>query len=353
MKNIMVVGASGALGRLVCNELQRLFDNQIKLIVTDYKMERGKRLADSFNSDTQFRYLNVDDVDNVKQVIKDVDLVVVILKQKIPAIQKACIENKIICIDVTPFYDFAEKVMDLDQGAIRNNIGSVIMSGFFPGLSGLMIKKAIMDFQEVTEVNMALLQNTNASVGVTGIVDMLNIISQPVTFHNEIEPGFTKKRKMHFVNHSKGKRVRLIDHSEIRLIHDKLINVQLYYWTSWNNNIFNSIVSLLNKMDLLKVMQKADKKLLSKTVKHNPNKDETAYLTVEVKGIAGGMKRTKIISAAASSDYFTTAMVTAAIAKISLHKNVIGVVCPFEITNLDEIISIMKSSDLIIEEFVM
>lgn len=45
MKKMMVVGASGVLGKLICMELLRVFEKQIKLIVTDYKNERGKRLA--------------------------------------------------------------------------------------------------------------------------------------------------------------------------------------------------------------------------------------------------------------------------------------------------------------------
>lgn len=105
---------------------------------------------------------------------------------------------------------FAEKVMKLE----KNGTGSVIMSGFFPGLSGLMVKKAISPFDEVTEVNVALLQNTNAKAGVAGIVDMLKIIAQPVSFQKRAQPGFTKKRKMPIKHHSEEIEVRLIDHSE-------------------------------------------------------------------------------------------------------------------------------------------
>ncbi|WP_158634048.1 saccharopine dehydrogenase NADP-binding domain-containing protein [Radiobacillus deserti] len=148
MKKIMVVGASGVLGKLVCIELLRIFENQIKLIVTDYKAGRGKKLATSFNKEVQFQYLDVSDKESVKEAIKNVDIVVVGLKQKLPHIQKVCIENEILSIDVTPFYDFLEKVIELNQSAEKNNIGSVIMSGFFPGLSGLMIKNAISNFKK-------------------------------------------------------------------------------------------------------------------------------------------------------------------------------------------------------------
>jgi len=48
MKKMMVVGASGVLGKLVCTELLRIFENQINLIVTDYKTERGKKFSRLF-----------------------------------------------------------------------------------------------------------------------------------------------------------------------------------------------------------------------------------------------------------------------------------------------------------------
>lgn len=35
MMKIMVAGASGVLGKMVCSELLRIFENQICLIVTD------------------------------------------------------------------------------------------------------------------------------------------------------------------------------------------------------------------------------------------------------------------------------------------------------------------------------
>lgn len=349
MKKIMVVGASGALGKLVCIELLRIFENKINLIVTDYKTTRGKKLADSFNRDVQFQYLDVNDEENVKQVIKNVDIVVVVLKQIIPNIQKSCIENKILCIDVTPFYDFIEKVNELNESAEKNDIGSVIMSGFFPGLSGLMVKEAVSNFQEVEEVSVGLLQNTNAKAGVSGILDMLKIIAQPINFQNKVISGFTKKRKMYFLNHYKEKEVRLIDHSERILLKDKLTTKPINYWTSWNINAFNKQVSLLRKIGFIGIIHKVNNKFLSKLVKHNPNKNENAFLTVEVKGIVDNKKRVKILSLSTFSDYHTTAMVTASLAKIAQHKNVKGVVCPFEVTSLDELLSVINCPNIVID----
>lgn len=347
----MVVGASGVLGKLVCTELLRIFENHIHLIVTNNKAERGKKLADSFNGDIHFQYLDVNMEENVNQVVKNVDIVIILVRQKMPNIQLSCIENRILCVDVTPFYEFAEKVMELNERAENNHTASVIMSGFFPGLSGLMVKAAVSNFQDVTEVNVGLLQNTNAKAGLSGILDMLTIIAQPVKFQNTVVAGFSKKRSMDFFT-IKEKEVRLIYHSETMLLKDNVTAEPINYWTSWNKEAFNKQVSLLRKMGLIGSMHKVNNKLLSMVVKHNLNKNEQAFLTVEVKGIVDNKERIKIFSLSTFSDYHTTAMVTAALAKVVYHKNVKGVVCPFDITNVDELLSIIDCSEIVVEEVV-
>nr|WP_106782991.1 saccharopine dehydrogenase NADP-binding domain-containing protein [Lysinibacillus timonensis] len=350
MKKVMVVGASGVLGQLVCAELLRIFENQIKLTVTDYKIERGKQLVNSFEGDVQFQYLDINDEENISQVIQNIDIVIVVLKQKTPLIQEACIYNKILCLDVTPFYGFVEKVIELNERAVNNQVGSVVMSGFFPGLSGLMVKRAMADFNEVNEINVGLLQNTNAKAGVSGILDMLTIVSKPVDVGDMWISGFTKKRKMQFLTPGRDKEVRLIHHSEKVLLSGRLTTNPIHYWTAWNSKPFNKLVSLFRQLGLLNQLHKLDHKILSKIVKHNPNQNESAFLTVEVKGIVGGEERIKRLSLASFSDYHTTAIVTAALAKIAHQQNVKGVACPFEITTLDELIFVMNCPNIVVEE---
>lgn len=351
MRKVIVVGASGVLGQLICTELLRIFDHQITLTITDYKPERGKKIADFLNGDVHFQYLDANNEDNINEVIKNVDIVIVALKQKHPYIQKACIENKIVCVDVTVDEDFMEDVNNLNQQAEENKVASIVMAGFFPGLSGLMVKKAVSTFEEITEINVGLLQNTNAKAGLTGILDMLNIITKPTHFENKRTSGFTIKKHMNFLTLLKPKQVRLIDHSEKMLLADKVPSHRLNYWTSWNSTTFNRLVSLIRRIGLIKYLHKIDRNILSRFVKHNPNKAENAFLTVEAKGIVGNKERIKRVSLSTFSDYHTTAMVTAAIAKIALHKNVTGVVSPFDITTVDEVLNIINCPDIKIEVY--
>ncbi|KHF38695.1 hypothetical protein [Halalkalibacter okhensis] len=64
----------------------------------------------------------------------------------------------------------------------------------------------------------------------------------------------------------------------------------------------------------------------------------------------GNEERTKALALSTFSDYHTTAMVTASLAKIALQKELKGIVCPFEVTNVDELLSVMNGSNVRIEE---
>ncbi|MEG0259063.1 MAG: saccharopine dehydrogenase NADP-binding domain-containing protein [Lysinibacillus sp.] len=352
MKKVIVVGASGVLGKLVCTELLRIFDSKIDLVVTDYKIDRGQRFAESLNREVTFEYLDVTNEENIERVINNVDIVVVVLKQEDPYIQRICIDHRILCIDVTPFANFIGKVKLLRQDAEKNEVGSIVMSGFFPGLSGVMVHKAVSDFQQIDEVNIALLQNTNAKAGLSGILDMLKIISQRVADHSRRLPGFTIKRKICFDDPSNKREVRLIDHAEKGILNQKLNVGTINYWTSWNQAFFNKQIALLKSLGVINlILNLNNHKILSKIVKHNPKKDEKAYLTVEVKGIIDTKKSVRTLSLSTFSDYHTTAMVTAALAKIAVHKKIKGVVCPFEITNVEEILAEIDCKDIVMREF--
>ena len=357
MSKVMVVGASGVLGRLICTELMRIFNNQVNLVVTDYKEDRGKRLAESFNQKVIFQYIDITNEENIKTAIKHVDIVIIAIEQENPSIQRVCMDNHIISIDVTPFSTFVDKMKLLHQNTEKQGVGSIVMSGFLPGLSGLMVHKAVSNFQEVTEVNIGLLQNTNALAGTSGILDMLKIISKRVKYDSDkrtkILSGFTKKRMMPFNEPYHNREVRLIDHDEKKFLEQKLNVGKINYWTSWNSNFFNIQISILKKLRIIGTILKFNnKKIVSKIVKHNPNKTEKAFLTVEVKGLIENKECIKTLSLSTFSDYHTTAMVTAALARIAIHKQVKGVVFPFEITNIDEILTEINGKDIELKEVI-
>lgn len=351
---IMVIGASGVLGRLICNELIRIYANKIELIVTDYKLNREEELVNSINQNVKFQCVDVTSEQSIIEGLQNIDVVIVALKQSNPLVQKVCIERRILCIDVTPFASFVYKVDTFSQEAIKNKVGTIVMSGFFPGLSGLMVKKAASKFDNVTEVNVGLLQSTNAKAGISGIVDMLKIINEDVvTSESVVVKGFTEKRKMNFGNLSTKKEVKRINHAEKEFLQRKLSIENINYWTAWDSQLFNKQILLLKKLKVINLIHSFKKKqFLSKIVKHDPYKPETAFLTVEVKGYIGEKRYIRTLLLSTFSDYHLTAMVTAALTKVALKKDLTGRFFPFEIANIDEILFEINSKGICYKEYV-
>lgn len=347
---ILVAGSSGVLGNFICEEVVRIFGNTVHLLVSDYKMDRGRETARKFGNNVSFQFLDANHSESIEQAVQHVDIVIVALKQSDPAIQTVCLKKKVLCIDVTVFSDFVHDVIALHEMAKNNDTASIVMAGFIPGLSGLLVRKAISDFDEVSEINIGFLQNTNAKAGVTGIVDMLSLVNQNVSLPNNSNiQGFTKKRKIDFLQLSACQKVRLIAHPEKEFLETKLPIRNLHYWTAWNSSIFNTLLSFLITRNLIPFIT-GQKRTLSKLVKHNPQKSEQAYVTVEVQGVIGNKKCEKVLTLSASSDYQTTAMMTAALAKIAFEKKAQGVLFPFEITDIDEVLSIIQSNDISLME---
>lgn len=342
-----MIGAGGVLGRLICHELEQIIVEPIQLMVTDYKKERAELLLQQFESVSEWRYLDVHNQEQVSDVVRGVELVIVTVKQQQPFIQQACFDQEIVCIDVTPFYPFVKQVQQLATSYATPLTGSVVMTGFIPGLSGLMINDLGHAFTEINEINVALLQNTNAKVGITGVLDMLNIIAQPVIRNGQQIKGFTKSRLMGFGESGLSRKVRLIEHDEKQLLQqlEKWSGVELYYWTAWNRPFYNAIITIVQRLGLLQKVGRFAR-LLEKGVSHNPEKSETAYLTVEITGNIAGQVVTKTLRLETRSDYALTAKVTAAIAKHLLGNKISGVVAISEVTELSHLLAMIKSESI-------
>ncbi len=50
LPKILIIGASGTLGKLICQEVLRIFERNVIVVVGDYKHERGEALARSLGS---------------------------------------------------------------------------------------------------------------------------------------------------------------------------------------------------------------------------------------------------------------------------------------------------------------
>lgn len=341
MKNIIVIGATGKLGQKICSEILRLYHPDYTIIATDYNILRGEKFTSQFDKRCMFYPLNVNNEDEICNIlsIHNVEIVIVAVKQQVPLIQKYCIKKRIHCIDVTVFGDFVNQVEKLNDFAEKNQVCLVSMAGFFPGLSGIIASDLAKKFSKINKINVGLLQNTNADVGISGILDMLSIVNS----------GFHKKRKMKFLE--KQREVRLIKHYESIVLASRLNVVCVNYWTAWNSLIFNKFITFCKYIGIInKIIKSSIIKKILVFKKTNFNKNENVFLSIEINGVINNKICVKTTSLQTFSDYQTTALTVVALSKIIMKSKNYGVCYPFEITNYRDLFNEMKCEKIKIFE---
>ena len=112
MKSILVIGASGSLGRKTCEALLDIYNGEILLLVGDYRKDRGEETAKKLSLSVEnVRCVNVKDAASVAEgITADIDCVIVAVTQVEPIVQGRCVEKGIPCVDLTTFSDFSARV---------------------------------------------------------------------------------------------------------------------------------------------------------------------------------------------------------------------------------------------------
>lgn len=348
-KSILVIGAAGELGNLICKEIKENYRVEWNLYIGDYKSNRGKQLAEKYGA--SFSLIDLENREYMLNLLKSIDAIIVAMKQKEPLIQEYCFQSNTLCVDVTAFASFAKKVESSFEKFKDTQAISVVMGGFFPGFSGLLLKDAVGEMDSISQADIILVQNISAVAGVTGMLDMFKIIQKPTDygFGNEkiYVPGFTKKNLVKPVASKRDYTIRLIHHSEKEWLLEKMPLTNIHYWTGWNSAAFNRVVyHLIHTKWFDKWIQKPNHPFLKKIRKDTKPKDETAYLVVIVKGKEKSIEKKVEWHVKTFSDYGITAIMAAAVTDLTLKMNKKGVFHPAEIIKWEVLSPKMMRNDV-------
>ncbi|QVQ53468.1 saccharopine dehydrogenase NADP-binding domain-containing protein [Spiractinospora alimapuensis] len=327
MSRIVVAGGSGVLGVLVGREVGRRRPDW-KLVVGDHRPDRGAATAKLLDAETTT--LDATDPASVRTAITGADAVIVALGQREPLVQDVCLELGVPCVDVTASGAMTTAVAALDERARAAAVASVSMAGLFPGLSGLLAVKTASRLDEVDHVDVSLLQNTNANVGRSGVVDMLGIISSPVESRGHTEPGFRLRSP-------ETRRLRLIDHAERRALAVEADLARTSYWTGWNSAPFTALVATMVRVGALPALAPR----LAGFVRHDPSRPEEVRLSVRAHGTRSGADTRVRLGLTAESDYGATAAVAVALADLTLGGGLKGAGTPLSFTTFDALVARM------------
>ncbi|MBC8264337.1 MAG: saccharopine dehydrogenase NADP-binding domain-containing protein [Anaerolineales bacterium] len=348
-RTILVIGASGGLGQHICREVIRQFGPGA-LLVGDYKPERGRETANRLGADVSFAQVDADDLHSLHDALQGgVNAVIVSVQQREPLAQSACIEAGIPCLDVTVQPNLIAQIHQLDVQAQAAQTSLVVMAGLFPGLSGVMARRAAEMLDQVDSLDVALCQSSQSSTGATGIADMLGLFAQPAKFRangrEETVPGFTRKRRFLYPPPLGEKTHRLVNFIEAQVISQELGIPNVNFWTGYDQPSFDLLLAVLNKLKILALFNRPGPRMkLARVVdaatRANTPETEACSVVAEAAGLKDRRPQLARVSILAPSDYGTTAMSVVAMAKLLLTGEVAtpGVHHPARIFTLEQLL---------------
>jgi saccharopine dehydrogenase-like NADP-dependent oxidoreductase len=360
MHKILVIGATGSVGKFISKEVVRQFGSS-SLIIGDYKTERGKLFAQTLGEEVSTCNIDANKTENIKRALHEtgVNAVIIALQQSEPLIQKICIDNKIPSIDISVKPEFTSKVQTLHETAVKQQTASLVMAGLFPGLSAVITADQVLKLSTVETVDIALLQSSNSTAGKTGIADMLSALGKPVVYSYMKKPlfkvpGFHISKEIPYPQPFGTRESRLITYPEAEVI-QKMMNVKVVrYWTAFENENFNVLISILRSFGILGLFNnaKTGSKLagiIAQVKSRKTPTSENIALYVKTTGFDNNSQKSEFeFSLTAPSDYKATAMSAVAMTKLLIHgrEHIRGVHFPFEVFTLADLISSIDSPEL-------
>lgn len=353
---VLVIGGSGVVGRHVCREVIRALGPDA-LVVGDHKPERGREFAAALGPGVRSVAVDVDRRETIEQALDEaapIGAVIVSARQREPNVQVVCTDRGIHSVDIVPG-------TPATNAAVPGLCG-LVSAGLIPGLSGLMARHVIEQAAAAgipvpqQQVHVSLLQRKDGTAGPAGIVDMLGLFAQPVRDGDRIVPGFFRTRSAALPEPFGDRTVRLVAFPEAADVHRHFGVASASYWTAFDDEGFNRIISALNRLGLLGRLNRPSRggkpgggilrTLIARERRVPAHTEETVALTAEAGG--PGCECAAEVRLTAPSDYTGTAMAAVAMARELMDRGAsnYGVVFPFELFTLEQIVFRVGSPEL-------
>lgn len=316
MGDVLVIGARGVLGSCISNALSRCGNIRV------HQGSRSGGPAGWVEIDTASR-------ESLRRAVVGMDVVVVVAPQAEPGVQMACVEAQVPCVDVSP----SGKLYGLTlRDCADATVPLVMMTGFFPGLSGILAAHVVRGLDVVHHIDIGLLQSSNARVGATGVADMLRAISRPVAVGDRRVRGFSAAKA--FAIGPQSFVGRAVHYDEADILTARLGAGEITYWTAWDGAGLTRFIAAVQRLRLLGPLLRFTRGI---TPRHDPEQPEVTWLSAEAVGTVSDRQVTHRVGVEAASDYGATATITASVvARLLLGGDIPnGVVIPQDFLDLE------------------
>lgn len=187
-KRILVLGAYGNFGRLICDYLASRPD--LSLIIAGRSEAKAEKYCTSLKVDGALCQLSSQAVDinadHFPHILKSIQPDIVIhtcgpFQGQDYHVPKTCIESGCHYIDLADDRRFVCDFASLDEQARKHNVIAVSGASTVPGLSSVVVDKFAKEFSLLEEIDYAIVPGSNVEIGTATLKGILSYTGHPFT----------------------------------------------------------------------------------------------------------------------------------------------------------------------------
>ncbi len=158
--DFVVLGATGMQGRIVSRDL---LENGYSVLMCGRDKKRIQKILSKYNK-TGFRYIEMSNIKNVAEIIKDSKANVVVNcvegDWNLNAL-KACIIAKAHCLDLGSEIWMTKKQLSMNKLLREKNLTSITGCGSVPGIGNVMLRYASKKFDSIDSIEVGFAWDSN------------------------------------------------------------------------------------------------------------------------------------------------------------------------------------------------
>ncbi|WP_054703866.1 saccharopine dehydrogenase NADP-binding domain-containing protein [Bacillus sp. JCM 19041] len=197
---ILVVGGYGQVGKIICRRLVHDFPGNV--IAAERNLEKAQAFSTEMNETVLPMMLDIHQFDKSDPQLNSVALCLMCIDQDDTELAAYCIKHHIHYLNISPSYESLSRVKTLYDKVPENESTFVLGVGLAPGLSNLLVKQCMEDFDEILSTDLYLMLGIGESHGYDGVkwlVSNLNkSFSVKINGSEQLVSSFTDGKKRMF-----------------------------------------------------------------------------------------------------------------------------------------------------------
>jgi saccharopine dehydrogenase-like NADP-dependent oxidoreductase len=197
---VLILGGRGRIGSSVAEDLWKYSQAEITITGRSPQIENF-----SLREREHFIILDLADVDNLRNIISEFDLVIHCagpFHYRDTQVLEICINEGVNYIDVSDHRSYTQKAMNLHTQAVNAGVTAIINAGIFPGISNSLVRQGIEKFDLPEKIHLSYLVSGSGGAGITVMRTTFLGLQNPFTAWingkwQKVEP-YTERENINF-----------------------------------------------------------------------------------------------------------------------------------------------------------